>query len=93
VILFALIFPFAIAKGFTQMFFFSTLHHKCVQAFFSGDSFLFLLHWVLTPGKLKNSWVEIEPDLVSQSNNKRNNEDFRMESWEREKIGWFQFYY
>ncbi len=25
--------------------------------------------------------------------NKRNNEDFRMESWERDKIGWFQFYY
>jgi hypothetical protein len=30
---------------------------------------------------------------IRNGNNGRNNEDFRTESWGRDKIGWFQFYY
>ena len=30
---------------------------------------------------------------IRNGNNGRNNEDLRTESWGRDKIGWFQFYY
>ena len=34
-----------------------------------------------------------EQSKIRNGNNGRNNEDFRTESWGRDKIGWFQFYY
>jgi uncharacterized membrane protein len=34
-----------------------------------------------------------EQSKIRNGHNGRNNEDFRTESWGRDKIGWFQFYY